>query len=246
MKRILLVGLLTGVGVVQGSFNPLLLKGTTEALIQAADALKKSEPVAQGKAAKTKKQVVPQGAAVAQRSLTDVEKKLYEDCAPFWGLMYLEKGIAEQWYRLSPKYMYQDFSKAQIEFLVSRKIDIENNSLEKLLGQMYHIGGGQFAVTNATDNIAKYLKPKNIGDILRIINQSLSQALFDKKNLQQQLLDYFKVSLKSELSERGYTKFQPAYLNRFLVPLVDCIAECQQPNSRYPKSTPQHLLISYM
>ncbi|MBP9765017.1 hypothetical protein KBD08_01650 [Candidatus Babeliales bacterium] len=247
MKRILLVGLLTGVGVVQGSFNPLLLKGTTEALMQAADALQKSEPVAQGKAAKAKKQVVPQGAEVTQRSLTDVEKKLYEDCAPFWGLMYLEKGIAEQWYRLSPQHVCKGFSQEKLEAMSKLGIPIKNNSVENLIAQMYHIAGteGAFVVTNAPENPVKLFEPKDIGIILKLINESLIMKGDDFAITLTEKLKVYCKDMQTRFNAAG-SKFQPKHFARFIEPLVNAVVECQKEGSPYTKSTPQQLLISYM
>ncbi|MBP9765016.1 hypothetical protein KBD08_01645 [Candidatus Babeliales bacterium] len=264
MKRFLFLGLLGSAAVVQSSFNPLLLKGTTEALQTTIETLEKSEVAAQGKVLQSKNQAGSKDVTVKKRPLTDAEKMLYEDCAPFWGLMYLEKGIAEQWYRLSPKHMYQDISLEQLAAMKQAGIVLENNSIESLIVQMYHIPGtaGSFAITSAQDNPVRLFTAKDMGSLLHIVSTAFDKhgkikhegqfkaALEDR--LYRYLLnqpDGMKINQNTE--SRRYKKdngkaFTKKDFGHFVNALVGAVVDCQKETSAYPARTPQHLLISYM
>ncbi|MBP9765292.1 hypothetical protein KBD08_03055 [Candidatus Babeliales bacterium] len=262
MKRICFV-LLNFVGMMQGSFNPLLLKGTTRALEQAVNGLTKVEQVKQGKVAKAQDAAKLQQTEVA-RKLTDAEKKLYTDCAPFGGLMYIEKGVAEQWYRLSPKYLFQDLTPEQLAKFKVQKIATENNAIENLITQMYHIAGtdGLFAVTNAVDNPVRLLTSKDIGSLLHIIASE-----FDKQGkikhegqfkaaIEDKIYGYLlglpsDSKMNQNTESKRYKKndgkaFTKKDFGHFVNALVTSVVECRAVKSKYPKNTPQHLLISYM
>ena len=114
------------------------------------------------------------------------------DYAPFWGLTFIEKNIAEQWYRLSSKQIVKNIqasgftpvapedkdsilkvlSEQRDEFLSKEK----NTFTQNLVGQMFHVAGGTFNVTNALNNPVRQLTPQAIGGVLRIVHDGVGLA----------------------------------------------------------------------
>ncbi len=96
------------------------------------------------------------------------------DYSPVMGMVFWDCEIAEQWYRISPKYQTEEHKTLLTNELFQKVLDelhtMKNDSTQDLISVMYHIAGGSFAVTNADQNPVKDLKPRHIGQILRLIS----------------------------------------------------------------------------
>ncbi|MCX5924632.1 MAG: hypothetical protein NTZ68_04380 [Candidatus Dependentiae bacterium] len=114
------------------------------------------------------------------------------DYSPVMGLSFLEWGIAEQWSKLNAR-----SQAAQLKEVLDKNPEAvsespelakfanelgKNSATENLIMSMFHIAGGTFNVTNADGNPVKYLDPKHIGKILRVL-QKWSQASADRTKM---------------------------------------------------------------
>ncbi|HSW75851.1 MAG TPA: hypothetical protein VLG50_02310, partial [Candidatus Saccharimonadales bacterium] len=119
------------------------------------------------------------------------------DYSPVMGLSFLEWGIAEQLYRLSPKFQNKQLAEAleknpkaasknpELARIVQTMESKKNSATENLVMEMYHIVRGSFKRTNAPDNPVRLLKPHHMGEILKIIQDGIKQ-LQDRDSLSQQ------------------------------------------------------------
>lgn len=151
--------------------------------------------------------------------------------SPVMGISFLEGSIAQQWYKFSPKYQVEVFK--EIETKNSNNRDLANliedikrtkkSATENLISEMYHISGGSFAVTNASGNPVKYLKPNHIGKILHIV-----QKLEFMRTEEDQFSDY-KDQAKGEagLLQRSMSK-----LNGEITKLKQDLARVEQQAAR--------------
>lgn len=183
--------------------------------------------------------------------------------APFWGLSFLEKGIAEQWYRTSIKYQKQEFEK--ISFLpdqensksIMLKIlsEQKNSETQNLVFQLFHIAGDSFALTNALNNPVRQLNPKDIGRVMRLVRDCLDKVEGKKLDPAQQenLKKLLQLSLTTirgadgqPLKGLGGKPFKVVDFNPFVNALVGALQESLGSDNVYPQGTPQGLLLAYM
>lgn len=101
--------------------------------------------------------------------------------APFWGLVFIEEGIAEDLYDLSPKQIVSslkdtfaslkgddDFKDKKIA-LLRRVGDIKNTGTQNLIESLFHKVGGTFNVTVLKENPVSFLNAEDIGFLLQKI-----------------------------------------------------------------------------
>lgn len=100
------------------------------------------------------------------------------DFSPVMGLSFLEWDIAEQWYKLSSAIQAKQLAEvlknnptAEATYPgLSNLIDSKDaTNTERLIISMFHIAGGTFNITNADGNPVKYVTPKDIGKILKVV-----------------------------------------------------------------------------
>lgn len=169
------------------------------------------------------------------------------DYAPVWGLIFIEKNIAQQWYKLASKRMSTEFSnalsavsdpaKATILKILS---DQKNTATENLVNFMFHLVGESFTITNVPSNPVRQFTPKHIGAILRII---MNHKNAESKVLEDSLEKYL---LTLNLLNSEGQPFKAKYLRPFVQALVGSLKECRGPNALYSANTTQGLLLGYM
>ena len=114
-----------------------------------------------------------------------------------WGLPFIENGISENIYDFSRKnvrnYVLQEIASPinKSPEAVAAKADVlkyvdelKSSYTEQLATILFNRAGGNFMETTAPGNIATYLKPEQIGSILRLIYQdqkNLSRKVFEKE-----------------------------------------------------------------
>lgn len=189
--------------------------------------------------------------------------------SPFAGLVFVEKGIAEQWYRLSSKFLIQDarelvkaarnedldqdISKEKLDQCLSQYEDLINSqkdtSVQKLLEFLFVINpSGSFNLTNAANNPVRYLTAKHIGGILRLIwqfekSKDVTEAAYAQlqNNLESLLADF-------AISSIAHKVFKAKEWRPFVVAIIKSLQECNGLNSKalYPSGTVQGILLGYM
>jgi len=170
------------------------------------------------------------------------------DYAPFWGLTFIEQGIAKLWYMLSSKHLNKEIASqftgvseldkaGVLKILATQK----NTFTEKLVDQMFHMAGGTFNVTNAPNNPVKYLKQRHIGRVLGMVHEGLKQT--DLKLMQEPMEKYL-VSLN--LLDPSGKPFKAKDFRPFVSALIGAVGECLGDKPLYPKNTAQGLLLGYL
>ncbi|MCX5923519.1 MAG: hypothetical protein NTU89_03030, partial [Candidatus Dependentiae bacterium] len=112
----------------------------------------------------------------------------YAGCSPFYGLVFAEKNVLRNLYEFSSFYnkslgeaVLKDAS-PDLDIIKKEVGDYLNQDrstgTQNLVRQMFNMPpGGTFNPTNAPNNPVAQLKPKDIGKILRIMNDFSSDAV---------------------------------------------------------------------